>query len=163
MKSSWEWFQNYWPLEISPELLWISWQVRKDFSISSSWDTTSSSQYASRPGMVTGTSSLAHSSHPNPKPRLRRRTPKRSLGCQRYKWNLKNMPTHIWSPHCKEAPTVYAIPIQSPADTPSSAGMRTDTCFPLAKTWFTTVLTCTLQFQHGWSPGLQCDHSLLHA
>lgn len=114
MKSSWEWFWNYWPLEKSPPLLGTSWKVRKDVSISNSWDTASSSQRASRPGMDTRISSLPHSSHPNPKPRLRGRTPKLSLGRQRYQWNLKNIPIHTWSPRCREAPRVFAIPIQCP-------------------------------------------------
>lgn len=114
MRSSWEWFWNYQPLEKSLALLGISWKIRKDISISNSQDTTSSSQCASRPGMDTRTSSLAYSSHPNPKPRLRGRTPKLSLECQRYQWNLKNTPTHVWSPRCREAPRVCAIPIQCP-------------------------------------------------
>lgn len=57
----------------------------------------------------TTTSSLPQSSHPNPKPRLRGRTPKLCLGCQRYSTNLKNTPRSVWRPHCREALRVCAI------------------------------------------------------
>lgn len=95
VKLIWEWFWNYLPLGTCANLLGISWKVREYISISSFWEAASSSQWASKPGTETRTSSLLHSSHSNPKPRHWGGNSKIPLVCQKYQWNVKNIPTHL--------------------------------------------------------------------